>query len=238
MTDLLWPAPEPVTLPVQGSNARLPLRRLFFVGRNYHAHAREMGVTIDKANARPFYFTKSLAHLVPSGSTIPYPAQTQDFHHEIELVVVLGQGGFQVPLARAHELIYGYAVGLDMTRRDLQLRLRERGHPWCLGKDVEASAVCSAVQPMPGQVLDAGTIELRVNGELRQHADLRDLIWSVPELIADLSQFYHLQAGDVLYTGTPEGVGPVRPGDQLLGRIAGVGGIAVTIASPHRSVEA
>ncbi|TSE19483.1 Fumarylpyruvate hydrolase [Tepidimonas alkaliphilus] len=234
MTTYLWTPPEPASLPQRGSTVRLPVHRLFFVGRNYHAHAREMGVTVDKASARPFYFTKSPVHLLPGGATLPYPPGTADFHHEMELVVVLGRGGFQVPLERAHELVHGYAAGLDMTRRDVQLRLRDKGHPWCLGKDVEGCAVCGEVTPMPGVALNRGAITLEVNGALRQRADLADLIWSVPELIADLSQFYHLQPGDVIYTGTPEGVGPVAPGDRLHGRIDGVGEVELTVGSPER----
>lgn len=232
MTTYLWNPPAPAALRVQGNDARLPVHRLFFVGRNYHAHAQEMGVTVDKATARPFYFTKSPVHLLDSGATLPYPPETTNFHYEMELVVVLGQGGFGVPVERAHELVYGYAAGLDMTRRDVQLRLRDKGHPWCLGKDVEGSAVCGEVRPMPGTVLAHGDIVLEVNGAVRQHADLSQLIWSVPELISDLSQYYHLQPGDVIYTGTPEGVGAVQPGDRLQGRVAGVGDVALTIGAP------
>ena len=153
MTTYLWNPPAPAALRVQDTDARLPVHRLFFVGRNYHAHAQEMGVTVDKATARPFYFTKSPVHLLDSGATLPYPPETTNFHYEMELVVVLGQGGARVPVERAHELIYGYAAGLDMTRRDVQLRLRDKGHPWCLGKDVEGSAVCGAVRPMPATAL-------------------------------------------------------------------------------------
>ena len=136
-----------------------------------------------------------------------------------------------MPVERAHELIYGYAAGLDMTRRDVQLRLRDKGHPWCLGKDVEGSAVCGAVRPMPATALAQGDIVLEVNGVVRQRADLSQLIWSVPELISDLSQYYHLQPGDVIYTGTPEGVGAVQPGDRLHGRVAGVGEVTLTIGA-------
>jgi len=234
MTTYLWTPPPVAALAVQGNAARLPVNRLFFVGRNYHAHAREMGVTIDKTTARPFYFTKSPAHLLASGAVLPYPPQTHDFHHEVELVAVLGRGGFGVAAEQAHELIYGYAVGLDMTRRDVQQRLRDNGHPWCLGKDVEGSAVCGAVRPMPGTVLTGGEIALEVNGVVRQRADLGDLIWNLRELIADLSQFYHLQPGDVIYTGTPEGVGPVQPGDRLHGRVQGVGEVALTLGPVHQ----
>ncbi|TCS98306.1 fumarylpyruvate hydrolase [Tepidimonas ignava] len=232
MTTYLWNPPAPAALRVQDTDARLPVHRLFFVGRNYHAHAQEMGVTVDKATARPFYFTKSPVHLLDSGATLPYPPETTNFHYEMELVVVLGQGGARVPVERAHELIYGYAAGLDMTRRDVQLRLRDKGHPWCLGKDVEGSAVCGAVRPMPATALAQGDIVLEVNGAVRQRADLSQLIWSVPELISDLSQYYHLQPGDVIYTGTPEGVGAVQPGDRLHGRVAGVGEVTLTIGAP------
>ncbi|MDM7455830.1 MAG: fumarylacetoacetate hydrolase family protein [Tepidimonas sp.] len=225
----LWTPPAPASLAVRGTDARLPVNRLFFVGRNYHAHAQEMGVSIDKASARPFYFTKSPVHLMDSGATLPYPPQTQNFHYEMEWVAVLGRGGFRVPAERAHELVYGYAAGLDMTRRDVQLGLRDKGHPWCLGKDVEGSAVCGEVMPMPGTVPERGEIVLQVNGTVRQRADLGLLIWNLRELIADLSLFYHLQAGDVIYTGTPEGVGPVQPGDRLHGRVAGVGEVHLTI---------
>jgi len=229
MTIDLWPAPEPATLAVRDSEHRLPVYRLFFVGRNHPAHAREMGVTVDKAQGRPFYFTKSPVHLIGSGATGAYPSETEDFHHEVERVVVLGRGGHRVPLALAHELIYGYAVGLDMTRRDVRLRLRARGHPWCLGKDVEGSAICGAVAPMPGVALERGAITLPVNDSERQRADIADLIWNVRELIADLSRYYHLQPGDVIHTGTPEGVGAVRPSDRPHATIDGVGTVDLTI---------
>ncbi|WP_043698972.1 fumarylacetoacetate hydrolase family protein [Tepidimonas taiwanensis] len=231
MTSDLWPPPEPVSLTVRDRDIRLPVRRLFFVGRNYHAHAREMGVTIDKATTQPFYFTKSALHLVPSGTMQPYPPQTRDYHHEVELVVVIGAEGFAVSTSAAAALIYGYAVGLDMTRRDVQARLRDRGHPWCLGKDVEGAAVCGAVTPMPGVVMSRGEIGLAVNGQERQRADVADMIWSVPELIADLSRYYRLQPGDVIFTGTPEGVGPVSPGDRIHGWVEGIGDVTLAIGA-------
>jgi len=226
---LLWAAPPPPTLPVHGRAERAPVNRLFFVGRNYHAHAQEMGRPVDKATARPFYFTKSPQTLVASGETVAYPAATRDFQFEMELVVVISRAGFQVPASAAAALIEGYACGLDMTRRDLQLAARDQGRPWDLGKDVEQSSVVSEMVAMPGQVLSQGAISLEVNGQVRQRSDLDKLIWSVPELIADLSGFYHLQPGDLIFTGTPEGVGPVRPGDLLQGRIADVGEITLHI---------
>ena len=229
----LWnPAPVP-SLPVRGKAERLPVNRLFFVGRNYHAHAVEMGRPVDKASERPFYFTKSPQTLVASGATVPYPAETANYQYEMELVVVIGKQGLRVSEQEAPSLVYGYACGLDMTRRDLQLAARDKGRPWDLGKDVEQSSVVSEVLPMPGTVLDRGALELRVNGELRQRSDIDKLIWSVPELIADLSRFYRLQPGDLVFTGTPEGVGPVQPGDRIEGRVADVGAIALQVGAPE-----
>ncbi|EHR71589.1 2-keto-4-pentenoate hydratase/2-oxohepta-3-ene-1,7-dioic acid hydratase [Burkholderiales bacterium JOSHI_001] len=229
MTAYLWTPPATPSLPVRGMAERLPVNRLFFVGRNYHAHAVEMGRPVNKAVERPFYFTKGVATLVESGATVAYPPQTQDFQYEMELVLAIGKAGFEVPAERAHELIYGYACGLDMTRRDLQLAARDKGRPWDLGKDVEWSSVCSEVLPLPGVVLERGALALQVNGQDKQHSNLDKLIWNVRELIADLSLFYHLQPGDLVYTGTPEGVGPVLPGDRISGQIEGVGEIALTV---------
>jgi fumarylpyruvate hydrolase len=177
----------------------------------------------------PFYFTKSPSTLVESGATVPYPPRTKDYHYEMELVVVIGKPGFRVAEADAHELIYGYACGLDMTRRDLQLVARDKGRPWDLGKDIEHGSVVSEVVPMPGKIIERGALELRVNGQVRQQSDIDKLIWSIPELIADLSTFYHLQPGDLIFTGTPEGVGPVVAGDRLEGSVEGVGRIALEI---------
>ena len=225
----LWPQPAAPTLPVKGERDRAPIRRIFCVGRNYLAHAAEMGHKVEKTGDRPFYFTKSPQALVESGATIPYPPGTKNLHHEMELVVVIGAPGFRVAPERAHELVYGYACGLDMTRRDLQLAAREKGRPWDLGKDFENAAVVSEVVPMPGVLLERGVIKLVVNGDVKQKSDLGMLIWSVREIIADLSHFYRLAPGDLIFTGTPEGVGPVKPGDRLEGKIEGVGTIALTI---------
>ncbi len=229
MTDYLWTPPPVASLPVRGDNRRLPVNRLFFVGRNYHAHAVEMGRPVDKSVEQPFYFTKAPSTLVESGATVAYPPGTQNFHFEMELVVVIGAAGFRVPREDAGRLIYGYACGLDMTRRDLQLVARDKGRPWDLGKDVEQSSVCSEVVPMAGTVLSQGEIALQVNGETKQKSDLDKLIWNIPELIEDLSKYYHLQPGDLIYTGTPEGVGPVRTGDRITGHVQGVGEIALAI---------
>jgi fumarylpyruvate hydrolase len=225
----LWNPPAVLSLPVRGKSERLPINRLFFVGRNYHAHAVEMGKPVDKAVEHPFYFTKAPQTLVESGATVPYPPETRNYHYEMELVVAIGAPGFRVTEADAHKLIYGYACGLDMTRRDLQLMARDKGRPWDLGKDVEQSSVVSEIVLMPGTVLDHGELVMTVNGEPRQKSDLNMLIWNVRELIADLSKFYHLQPGDLIFTGTPEGVGAVVAGDRIDGRIAGVGEIVLHV---------
>lgn len=233
MTTYLWNPPPVAALPVRGESALLPVQRLFFVGRNYHAHAVEMGKPVDKSVERPFYFTKSIQTLTRSGATTPYPAQTQNYHFEMELVVAIGKAGFQIPAQQAHEYIYGYAAGLDMTRRDLQLVARDKGRPWDLGKDVEQSAVCSEIVPMPGVVMDSGAIQLSVNGEVKQNSDVNKLIWNIREIIADLSLFYHLQPGDLIYTGTPEGVGPVVAGDHITGFVKGVGEVSLHVGQPE-----
>jgi fumarylpyruvate hydrolase len=228
-TTYLWAPPPVYSLPVRGKAERLPINRLFFVGRNYHAHAVEMGKPVDKMVEVPFYFTKSPSTLVESGASVPYPPETRNYHHEMELVLAIGTAGFRVSRTDAPKLIYGYACGLDMTRRDLQLVARDKGRPWDLGKDVEQSSVVSEIVPMPGTVLDQGELAMNVNGQERQKSDLSKLIWNIPELIEDLSKFYHLQPGDLIFTGTPEGVGPLQPGDRIEGRVAGVGEITLAI---------
>lgn len=228
-TTYLWNPPAVQSLPVRGKAERLPVNRIFLVGRNYHAHAVEMGKPVDKSVERPFYFTKSPQTLVESGATVAYPPETKNYHFEMELVLVIGKPGFRVSQEKAHEIIYGYAAGLDMTRRDLQLAAREKGRPWDLGKDVEQSSICSDVVPMEGVIIDKGEIALSVNGQPRQHSDLSKLIWNIREIIADLSLFYHLQPGDLIYTGTPEGVGAVVSGDKITGRVEGVGEIVLNV---------
>lgn len=231
MTQYLWNPPAVQSLPVRGETGRLPINRLFFVGRNYHAHAVEMGRPVDKTVERPFYFTKAPQTLVESGATVAYPPETKNYHFEMEMVVVIGKPGFRVKAEDAHEIIYGYATGLDMTRRDLQLVARDKGRPWDLGKDVEQSSVCSEVVPMAGVIIDQGEIALEVNGVTKQKSDVDKLIWNVREIIADLSLFYHLQPGDLIYTGTPEGVGAVVAGDKITGHVAGVGKVALTVGA-------
>jgi fumarylpyruvate hydrolase len=189
-----------------------------------------MGVAVD--GEAPFYFTKSAEHCVPSGSTVPYPPGTSNYHYELELVAVMGVAAFRVSADQATKSVFGYACGLDMTRRDLQFAAREQRRPWDLGKDVEQSAVLSEIVSASdiGHP-SAGRIELRVNGEVRQSADISQLIHKVAEVIAHLSTFYHLNPGDLIYTGTPEGVGPVNTGDRLDGVIEGVGTVTLTIGA-------
>ena len=224
MSRYLFEPPPTVSVEVAGSDARFPVNRIFCVGRNYAAHVREMGFDPDRE--APCYFTKASRCIVPSGSEIPYPPATDNYHHEIELVVAIGRPGFQLTEDEALSVVYGYACGLDMTRRDLQTASRESKGPWDIGKDFENAAVIGAIQPAAeiGHP-DRGRIELSVNGERRQDSDLANLIWSVPAIIAHLSTYYRLEPGDLVYTGTPDGVGPVQPGDRITGSIAGVGEI-------------
>jgi fumarylpyruvate hydrolase len=228
MTTYLFTPPPVVSIPVKGIAEQYPVRRIFCVGRNYEAHAKEMGVQVDRQV--PFYFTKSPDTYVPSGATIGYPPGTKNYHYEMELVVVIGNAGFRIDKDTALEHVYGYACGLDMTRRDLQTAAREQSRPWDLGKDFEESAVISEI--VPASAIghpSAGLIELGVNGETRQSSDLNLLIHSIADLLVHLSCYYHLTPGDVIFTGTPEGVGAVKPGDKIDGKIDNVGTIELTI---------
>ena len=232
MTPYVFPPAPQAAVPVRDSAQQYAVSRIFCVGRNYAAHAREMGFDPDREP--PFYFNKTPADLVPSGATVPYALGTQNLHYEMELVIAIGQPAFRVSVDQALGCVWGYACGLDMTRRDLQIKSREMGRPWDFGKDFEQSAVMGEL--VPASAIGhpkAGAIQLSVNGTVKQNADLKDLIWSVPEIVANLSQYYHLQPGDLIYTGTPEGVGPVQPGDVITGRIDGVGEIALTIGQPE-----
>ena len=228
---LIFEAKPPMTVAIANSEARYPVNRVFCVGRNYLAHASEMGVTVDKATQEPFYFMKDPSNVIASGSTVAYPPMSSNYHYEMEFVVAVGKAGFEVAEADADELIYGYACGLDMTRRDLQLKAREAGRPWDLGKNFEKSAVISPIVTRESVgTINEGAIELRVDGATKQSSDLNLLIWNVREIIAHLSKFYHLEPGDLIYTGTPEGVGPVVAGEKIEGTIANVGSIELTIA--------
>lgn len=232
MSEKLLFDPKPqATAAIAGTDVRFPVNRIFCVGRNYKAHAEEMGAPVDKTTMEPFYFMKDAASaLIPSGSVIDYPLKTNNYHYEMEFVVALDKPGFMVAEEDADELIFGYACGLDMTRRDLQLIAREVGRPWDFGKNFEESAVLSPIVPRSevGTIME-GQIELRVDGETKQSSDINMLIWDVREIIAHLSQFYHLQAGDLIYTGTPEGVGKVVSGNKIEGSIEKLGSIELTI---------
>ena len=225
----LFDLPPPPAVSLLGETASFPVRRVYCVGRNYEAHAREMGFTVDRE--APFYFTKSPWAICASGTTIPYPPGTANYHYEMELVVAIGAPAFRIAETDALSVVLGYACGLDLTRRDLQNAARDQGRPWDLGKDFENAAVIAPITRAAafGQPADQ-TIRLTQNGETRQDASLADLIWSVPELIAHLSRFYHLAPGDLVYTGTPAGVGPIAAGDRLRGTIDGLTPIELTIA--------
>ena len=231
MTQFLFPPAAVSAVPVRGRSEKIPIRRIFCVGRNYEAHAKEMGATVDRET--PFYFTKSFEDYVPSGSTVQYPPGTNNYHYEMELVAVIGSMAFQVPVDQALQHVFGYACGLDMTRRDLQLAAREQRRPWDLGKDFEDSAVVSEIVSATeiGHPRE-GLIELRVNGHTKQSSDLSLLIHGVNEIVAHLSKFYHLQPGDLIFTGTPEGVGAVEPGDKIEGSVARVGTVSLYVVQP------
>lgn len=219
--------PTPTLVPVEGGGS-FPVRRVYCVGRNYRAHAIEMGTDPDRE--APFFFTKPADSVVPSGSTIAYPPRTSDYQHEIELVIAIGRGGRDIPVDQAHACVFGYAVGLDMTRRDLQIEARKAGRPWDMGKAFDESAPCGAIRPAAASgAMNKGAISVTVNGDPRQSSDIALLIWDVAEVIADLSTYVELAPGDLIYTGTPEGVGPVERGDTLVGRIDGLADLEITI---------
>jgi fumarylpyruvate hydrolase len=222
--------PGPTTLPVAESNQAFPVGRIYCVGRNYAEHAREMGHDPDREP--PFFFMKPPDAIVPSGTTIPYPQMTSDLHHEIEMIVAIGKGGAGIPVERALEHVFGYGVGLDMTRRDLQGEAKKMGRPWEMGKSFDNSAPCTALKTvaMVGHP-SKGAIWLKVNGELRQEGDLAAMIWNVPETISYLSKLITLRAGDLIMSGTPAGVGPVKAGDRLQGHVDGLGELTVSYAS-------
>ncbi|MBW7861724.1 MAG: fumarylacetoacetate hydrolase family protein [Rhodocyclaceae bacterium] len=230
--DFVIARPAAPAVPVFGGGL-FPVRRIYCVARNYAAHAREMGA--DPTREAPFFFTKPGDAVLPVGEgqtgRFDYPLGTQDVHHEIELVVALCAGGENLSPEAAEECIWGYAVGLDMTRRDLQAEAKAKGRPWDIAKAFDQSAPISPIRHLPGQVLQSGEIRLDVNGEARQCGDLADMIWGIPEMIAYLSRYFRLQAGDLIFTGTPEGVGPVVPGDCLEGRVAGVGALALEVVA-------
>jgi fumarylpyruvate hydrolase len=220
------PAPAVTTVPVEGATTVFPVLRVFCVGRNYAEHAVEMGHDPDREP--PFFFMKPALAVVPSGSTLPFPAATEDLHHEIELVVAIGRAGHQIATEHALDHVFGYAVGLDMTRRDLQSVAKEARRPWDMAKGFDQSAPMTAIRPAAAiGHPERGAIWLRINGEVRQEGDLAQQIWKVPETISYLSTLVELQPGDMIMTGTPGGVGPVHRGDHLEGHVDGVGDLVV-----------
>lgn len=221
--------PPMVTVAVKGSELRFPVRRIYCVGRNYAAHAREMGA--DPEREPPFFFSKPADAVVPNDATIPYPSRTADLHHEIELVVAIGKGGRDIAAGDAEDHVFGYAVGNDLTRRDLQQAAKEQGRPWDTAKGFDRSAPLTDLFPADRYGHPRrGEIRLEVDGELRQQADIADMTWSVPEIVAELSTLFELRPGDLVFTGTPAGVGPVRSGQSLVGYIEGLEELRTTIA--------
>ena len=220
--DYVIPPPPVAAVPVRGGGL-FPVRRIFCVGRNYAAHAREMGHDPDREP--PFFFTKPADAIVTGGADMPYPPATQDLHHEVELVVAIGTGGADIPVEAAKAHIWGYAVGLDMTRRDLQGEAKKLGRPWDMGKGFDHSAPIGELVPAPelGRKYGSdGHVMLIVNGVERQEGDIADMIWSIAEVIAALSRLVRLEPGDLIFTGTPEGVAEVKPGDVLEGLVSGL----------------
>ncbi|MGN6463785.1 MAG: fumarylacetoacetate hydrolase family protein [Pseudolabrys sp.] len=223
------PAPQPY-IEVAGSSEVFPVRRIWCVGRNYIEHIREMG---QDERAPPFFFAKPADAIVHDGQTVPYPSLTKDMHHEVELVVALKSGGRNIPVAKANDTIYGYAVGIDLTRRDLQIASRDIKRPWEVGKAFDGSAPCGPI--MPASKIGhptKGKITLKVNGKIRQDGDLNQLIWNIPETISKLSEMVALEAGDIIMTGTPAGVAATVAGDKIECECEGVGKLTVTIGPP------
>lgn len=227
--DTVIPPPAQPSLPVTGRTERFPVRRIFCIGRNYADHAREMGASVDKAN--PMFFTKPADALVTDGVDVPYPSVTNDLHHEVEMVVALGAGGSDLTVAEAGRLVWGYGVGLDLTRRDLQAQAKAKGAPWDVAKGFDHSAPVSALVAAENVSLTGATrIALEINGEVRQQATLGDMVLSVPEILAALSTLFELKAGDLVFTGTPAGVAALVRGDRFRATLDGVTALEGRIA--------
>ncbi len=226
MADLVFPAPQQPTAPVEGVGD-FPVRRIFCVGRNYGAHVREMGG--DAKDQPPIFFTKPADAVVTGGRDVPYPPATSDLHHEIELVVALGSGGSDVAADRALDLVFGYAAGVDLTRRDLQGLAKKAAQPWDAAKTFDHSAPLGLIRRAEGAPPPQGRIRLSVEGATKQNGDLADMIWSVAEIIAEASKLWALKAGDLIFTGTPEGVGPIARGQRVEGQVADLPPVAFTV---------
>lgn len=227
MTAYAFPPASPTSLAIAGSAARFPVRRVYCVGRNYADHAAEMGADTREP---PFFFSKPTDALVPGGGDVAYPLATNNLQHEVELVVVLCRGGANIAPDQALDCVFGYAVGFDLTRRDLQQRAKDKGHPWDMGKGFDQGGPISAIQPVAAVGHPArGAVWLKVNGELRQNGDLQQMSWKVAEVIANLSSYVALAPGDVIFTGTPAGVSTIVRGDVLEGGVAGVGELRIRL---------
>lgn len=217
----IMPPPDIPSLPIIGSDQRFPIRRVFCIGRNYAEHAREMGASVDKS--APMFFCKPADAVVGDGADVPYPSATSDLHHEVEMVVALGRGGRDLVPEQAAALVWGYGVGLDLTRRDLQAQAKAKGHPWDVAKAFDHSAPVSALRPATEVALDTHSVlRLSVNGELRQQATLGEMVHGVPQIIAALSTLFELKAGDLIFTGTPAGVAALQRGDRFHAELVGV----------------
>lgn len=226
------PILTPATVSIAGRSARFPVRRIYCVGRNYVEHIREMKEGDERDP--PFFFQKPADAIVDDGANVPYPPDTSDLQFEVELVVALGKGGRDIPMSGALDNVFGYAVGIDLTRRDQQRDMRAKMLPWERGKSFDASAPCGPIHPVSEVGHPSlGAITLHVNGDERQRGDLRQMIWNVPEIIANLSASYRLMPGDLIMTGTPAGVGPVSPGDRIDAKIEGVGKLSISIEGPE-----
>ena len=224
----LFTLPEWPSVPVLGEDARFPVRRIFCVGRNYEAHAREMGFSVDRD--APFYFTKTPSAVCPGGSTIAYPPGTANCHYEMELVVAIGAPAFRIAEDEALSIVLGYACGLDLTRRDLQNEAKKAGQPWDVAKAFDNSAPVGALTPVGAVDIKSARIWLSVNGVVKQDANLDEMIWNVSDIVTSLSRAWDLRAGDLIFTGTPSGVGPLQRGDRVSAEIAGLSPLAFTIA--------
>ena len=232
MVEYVFAPQAPATVAIESESARFPVRRIFCVGRNYAAHAREMGKDPDRDP--PFFFTKPADAVVDSGETVAYPPETGNFHYEIELVVAIGREGFDISRETALDHVFGYAVGIDLTRRDLQLDARDKGRPWDWGKAFDRSAVIAPLHRAPSGQQVEGRIWLAVNGETKQDADLSELIWPVSDIISFVSRSMVIKPGDLIMTGTPAGVGPIVDGDVVTGGIAGLGEVRIDVGPPAR----
>jgi fumarylpyruvate hydrolase len=226
MTEYVFVPPPIPSVEIAGGRQRFPVHRIYCVGRNYSEHVREMG---SDPKEPPVFFTKPPDAIVASGATIPYPPRTENFHYEVELVVAIGGAGRNIAPAQALDHVFGYAVGNDLTRRDLQGASKKKGSPWDTGKAFDASAPIGALHPASLGHVERGQIWLKVNGETKQQSDIGEMIWSIPEIIAELSTYFELRAGDLIYTGTPAGVGPLKPGDRIECHIDGLEALTNTI---------